>query len=313
MNPKEENSRFRIPLFPSWMRWPSIICRIALGSIFIVSGLLKALDAQGFLAALPYYQIPDWLVPFGTLVPPLEVVIGVAFIFGIALRRTSLAAFGMLLFFSAMLLLGISGGELDTCGCFGRLLEQSPTSALFRNLILILFTVIVWNYYRHGRLLWQPWKVGMVTALLLILGTLTGYTVHSPQIDSSQARVGQFFPEEGIIAENPPSINGRQLVFIFVADCEHCWDVVANVKALAADTAFTVIGIAASDRHELDQFRKEFEIEFPIYAYNSQTFATAFRTWPALYYLEDGLIIGRVEKEVPSPKTIREKYLAEWQ
>ncbi len=38
----------------------------------------------------------------------------------------------------------------------------------------------------------------------------------------------------------------------------------------------------------------------------------AFRTWPALYYLEDGIIIGKVEGEVPVPKTLEEVHLPEW-
>ena len=313
MNPDPKTRFFqRIPTFPAWMRWPVIICRIVLGSVFIVSGLMKTLDAQSFLATLPYYHLPEWLIPLGALIPAMEVVIGFAFIVGLALPLTALAAVGLLVVFSALLIIGIAGGELETCGCFGRLLEQSPASALFRNLILLILTAPIWNYYRKVSFAWPIWKMSPAVAVLLIAGTMTGYTVHAPQIDDSLASIGNFFPTENILSDEVPDLVGEHFLFVFSVDCEHCWNVIENVKTIAADTNYSVIGIAGSSPTKIAWFREAFDAQFPIYSYDVQTFREAFRTWPALYYVQDGLIVGRIETEVPARITLEEVHLPNW-
>ena len=308
----KRRSRQRIPAFPEWMRWPIIICRIALGSVLIVSGLMKTLDAQSFLATLPYYHLPDWLIPFGALIPAVEIVIGFAFIVGLTLPLTTLAAVGLLVVFSALLVIGMAGGELETCGCFGRLLEQSPASALSRNLILLILTALIWNYYRRISLSWPIWKVSPAVAVLLLAGTMTGYTVHAPQIDDSLARVGEFFPTENILSDEIPDLIGEHFLFVFSVDCEHCWNVIENVKTIAADSIFSVMGIAGSSPSNIAWFKETFDVQFPIYSYDVQTFREAFRTWPALFYVQDGLIVGRIETEVPARITLEEVHLPNW-
>ncbi len=301
-----------LPPFPSWMRRPVIILRVILGTIFIVSGMMKVLDARSFMETLPLYNLPPWFIPLGALVPPLEAAIGVALIAGTALRVTALATLGLLTGFCVLLIVGIVGGELNDCGCFGPALEQSPQSALLRNILLMLLAGVIWYYHRGSRTIWRPWQVGSLAALLLVLGTVTGYTIHAPRLDSSSAKAGEFFPDEGF-GRLAPELTGRQLVYVFATDCPDCWNAVANVKALAADTNYAVFGLTASDPHEIGWFANEFDINFKVYSYNPNLFGAAFRTWPALYYREDGIIIGKVEDIVPSPMTLEEVYLPEWQ
>ena len=301
-----------LPACPSWMRRPVIILRVILGTIFIISGMMKVLDARSFMETLPLYSLPPWFIPLGALVPPLEAAIGVALIAGTALCVTALATLGLLTGFCVLLVVGIAGGELNDCGCFGPALEQSPQSALLRNIMLMLLAGVIWYYHRGSRTIWRPWQVGSLVAILLVLGTITGYTIHAPRLDSSSARAGEFFPDEGF-GKLAPELTGRQLVYVFATDCPDCWNAAANVKALAADTTYAVFGLTASDPHEIGWFANEFDINFKVYSYNPKLFGAAFRTLPALYYLEDGIIIGKVEGEVPAPKTLEEKHMAEWQ
>jgi len=300
-----------LPSFPSWMRWPVIISKAALGIIFIVSGMVKVLDAQSFMATLPLYNIPQWLVPFGALTPPVEVAIGVALVLGIAPRYAALATLGVLAVFSVLLVVGIVGGELDTCGCFGRVLEESPESALVRNSILMLLAGVIWYFHRSSLTTRRSWQGGLIAAILLVLGTVTGYTTHTPKLDPSLARVGGYFPDEGF-GRLAPELTGKQLVFVFAVNSHDCWNAAANVKALAADTTYHVFGVTDSDPHEIGWFFNEFDINIKIYSYDPKLFGTTFRTWPALYYLEDGLIIGKAEGQIPSPKTLAEVYMVEW-
>ncbi|UCH61619.1 MAG: DoxX family membrane protein [Fidelibacterota bacterium] len=300
-----------LPPFPAWMRRPVIILRVVLGTVFIISGMMKVLDARSFVETLPLYNLPSWFTPLGVLAPPVEVAIGAALIAGTALKATALATLGLLAGFSVLLIVGIAGGQLSECGCFGPALEQSPQSALLRNVLLMLIAGVIWYYYRGSRAIWRSWHVGLGTALLLVLGIITGYTIHTPTLDPSSARVGELFPDEGF-GKLAPELTGRQLVYVFVVDCPHCWNAVANVKALAADSTYGVFGLTESDPHEIGWYANEFDINFKVYSYNPELFNTAFRSWPSLYYLEDGIVIGKVEGEVPAPRTLEEEHMAQW-
>ncbi|MCH7858731.1 MAG: DoxX family membrane protein [Candidatus Marinimicrobia bacterium] len=295
-----------------WMRWPVLVGRFILGGLFVFSGAAKVLDAQTFMAALPLYQVPQWLIPLGALAPSLEIAVGVALMLGMAPRLMALATLGLLAAFSVLLVMGIVGGELGTCGCFGRFLETSPQLALVRNLVLALIAGVVWRFHRDDPVDWRRWQVLTLSGLLLVTGTLTGYTTHTPQIDGSLAKAGEFFPDEGFV-EDGIELEGRQLAFVFAVSCHHCWDAVANVKALAADGRYGVFGVTASDPFEIEWFAEEFGTNFPIYSYDPVLFGEAFRSWPALYYMENGYIIAKLEGDIPSLKTLEEVHMAEWE
>lgn len=300
-----------LPTFPAWIRRLVTALRVALGTIFIVSGMMKVLDARSFMETLPLYNLPEWLIPLGSLAPAVEVTLGAALVLGIVPRLMTLATLALLVVFCVLLVMGIAGGQLSDCGCFGQALEQSPQSALLRNLVLLLLTGAVWNHYRGYRTVWRTWQVVTVAVVMLVAGLGTGYTVHSPRLDPSLAKVGDLFPDEGF-GRLAPELSGRQLVYVFEADCSDCWNHVANLKALATDTNYTVFGLTDSDPHEIEWFANEFDINFTVYTYNPDLFYTTFRTWPTLYYLEGSLILGKLDNQVPAPQALEEVYLPEW-
>ncbi len=296
---------------PDWARYPSIALRILLGGLFIFSGLVKVIDAEAFLATIPLYGVPDWSVPFAILTPPLEIVLGLGLVLGVALRHVTLGTAGLLLFFSALLLVAISGGELESCGCFGAYLEMSPGWSLVRNIVLIIITLLIYRGHRSDKLNWTP-RLGLITAgLMLLLGAATGYTAHAAGDEEVASMVGAIFPDEGY-GDNAPSMAGEQLIFVFAVSCHHCWNAVANVNQLAAQSGFNVIAVTPNKSYEIQRFEREFQTVFPIYSLDQKTFFDTFPYWPMLYYVRDGIIAGEVA-EVPALKTLREVHFAEWE
>lgn len=289
-----------------------VAARLILGAVFVFSGAVKVLDARSFMAALAIYPIPEWLIPWGALVPSIEVVLGSALCLGLATRPAAKLALALLTAFSVLIVSAVVSGGLGTCGCFGRLLESSPSVALARNALLMLLAVWIWRASRELRPRWRSWQAGLLAVLLLLCGTLTGTTTHAPLIDRSLARVGEGFPLDGFVGE-APVLRGTQLGFVFAVSSYPCWDAVANAKALAADPGYRLFGVTASTSYEVDWLETEFDIDFPIYRYEAVAFGEAFRLWPSLYYLEDGRIIGKVEGAVPTAKTLKDVYLTEWQ
>ncbi len=94
---------------------------------------------QGVVAN--YRLLPDALVaPFAYLLPPFEMLLGAALLFGLLSPWTELAAAALLLVFAAAIGLNLKRGRRHIdCGCFQSALKQSLSWTLVvRNVVLAL-------------------------------------------------------------------------------------------------------------------------------------------------------------------------------
>jgi uncharacterized membrane protein YphA (DoxX/SURF4 family) len=134
-------------------RWVSTAARLVLGGVFLVAGVLKAIDPQSSVAAVRAYQ----LLPssFATLVgwglPFVEIAIGLLLLAGIATRAVAgAAAILLLIFMAAVVSAAVRGLSID-CGCFGGGGEVAPGQTAYgRELVrdtglLLLALWLVWK------------------------------------------------------------------------------------------------------------------------------------------------------------------------
>jgi uncharacterized membrane protein YphA (DoxX/SURF4 family) len=101
--------------------WFGLAARVVVGAVWVWAGAVKVLDPLTSIEAVRAYEIlPGSLVePVGYLLPPLELVIGLALIVGVMTRGAALVSSLLLVAF----VVGIAsawarGLEID-CGCFG--------------------------------------------------------------------------------------------------------------------------------------------------------------------------------------------------
>ena len=94
--------------------------RAALGSVFLLSGFLK-LFFGGFEVALQRYDLLPlaMLGPLARTLPPLEILVGLGLLSGLALRGSLLWAELLLYLFSAALASVLLRGLKIDCGCLG--------------------------------------------------------------------------------------------------------------------------------------------------------------------------------------------------
>jgi hypothetical protein len=151
----------------------------------------------------------------------------------------------------------------------------------------------------------------LIGGLLLVGGVITGYTTQTPLVDRSLARVGEMFPSEGYLDE-APRLKGEQLAFVMTSACRSCWNAMTNVNQLAEDDRWQVFAVTASSSWEIDWLERNFQPRYPIYAFDAVRFGEVFRHWPALYYLVDGRIVGKVEGDIPTLKSFTDFHLEEW-
>lgn len=112
--------RFRI-LERVWIRIVSLIARLGLAAIWLVSGVLKVADpAQTVIAVRAYQLLPEELVrPVANALPFLEIALGLFLLIGLGVRLVAVTS-GLVL---AVLICVIAsvwarGLSID-CGCFG--------------------------------------------------------------------------------------------------------------------------------------------------------------------------------------------------
>lgn len=150
--------------------------RIIVGSVFIVSGLIKANDTVGFGIKLEEYfdenalgsfwaVFHDFSLPLAILISGVEVLLGLAVLFGAAPRMVSGVLLAMTIFFGWLTyftaecndaqMAAISAGEsfnrvcVTDCGCFGDALRGSvgrsltPWESFYKDLGLFFLTLVI--------------------------------------------------------------------------------------------------------------------------------------------------------------------------
>jgi uncharacterized membrane protein YphA (DoxX/SURF4 family) len=124
-----------------------------LGGVFLVAGVLKAIDPQSSVAAVRAYEllptslatIVGWGLPFA------EIALGLLLLAGIATRAVAAAAAILLVVFIAAVVSVAARGLSIDCGCFGGGGEVAPDQTaygieLVRDAgLLLLAAWLVWQ------------------------------------------------------------------------------------------------------------------------------------------------------------------------
>lgn len=130
---------------------PVTIARILVGSLFIVSGLIKANDAIGFSYKMDEYfsqgvlDLPfliPWSLEFSIVLSVVEVLVGFSLLAGILSRLTNWVLLLMILFFTFLTFYSAYFGVVKDCGCFGDALELTPWQSFGKDVALLLLTLI---------------------------------------------------------------------------------------------------------------------------------------------------------------------------
>jgi len=104
--------------------------QLVLAVVFLTAGVGKLLDLAGSRQAMRDFGVPDRAATIaGTLLPVVELTIGVALIFAPTARWGALAALALLLTFIAGIARAMARGEEPDCHCFGQI-HSAPAGPL---------------------------------------------------------------------------------------------------------------------------------------------------------------------------------------
>lgn len=202
--------------------------RLIFGLVFVFSGFVKAVDPLGGTYKLQdyfsafggfFYGLSEYAFVFSIALSTLELLIGLNLIFAVQIRRTAFLALLFMLVMTPLTLYIALKNPVSDCGCFGEALKITNWETFWKNIVLLIFILIVLFTSRpHQRFLLL--KVEWL-AMLLFVATGIGISVyaynHLPQIDFMPYKKGVNIPESMKVPENAPQ-DKYETTFIYEKD-----------------------------------------------------------------------------------------------
>ena len=189
------------------------IFRILLGITFIFSGFVKGIDPWGSAYKFNDYFNAlgmEWLLwaafPLGVFLAFAEFAIGVALLFNIFIRLFSWLAFLFMAFFLPLTLWIAIKNPVTDCGCFGDAMVISNWETFYKNVVLMIFAIIVVKYRNNMGWKWfeKPgFVLGATTVIAYFAIVFYSYN-HEPILDFRPYKVGVNIPEAMKIPEDAP-------------------------------------------------------------------------------------------------------------
>lgn len=127
------------------------ISRVLLALVLVLSGFVKAVDPKGTMYKFQEYAdafsidafSADWLLFFAIVLAATEFLIGLYLLMGIYRKFVACLVFIIFILFTPFTLYVAISDAVSDCGCFGDAIGMSNTASFFKNLFLLLLSLIV--------------------------------------------------------------------------------------------------------------------------------------------------------------------------
>lgn len=219
----------------------------------------------------------------------VELAIGILFLFPYYLKSITIPlTWGLLFFFTVYLAYtGFILGDKNNCGCFGELIKMTPVESILKNILLLIFSFILYFKTRDDkRKLFLP-----VTIMLISLPVVF---LISPVRDVSNFKFSKYIHFEG--AGRVDLTSGDKLVAVFSLDCEHCQQTaseIADLKRNENNLPDVYVLFFSEGNVTVDLFNSITHSNFPFHMIDANDFFDLIGTQPPRIYWLKG---GNVEK-----------------
>jgi len=195
------------------MKYIRFLSRFIVGMVFIFSGFVKAVDPLGsaykfadYFTAFRLDFLEFLTLPMGIFLSAFELVLGIVLILGYRRRTMFVILMWFMSFFTLLTLILALFNPVSDCGCFGDALILTNWETFFKNLVLMVFVLILY-FSRHkesaeGAVI-REWIV--VLCLFAVSSFFSYWNFrHLPLIDFRPYDVGTVISEEMEVPEGMP-------------------------------------------------------------------------------------------------------------
>lgn len=302
------------------------VCRILLGSVFVFSGIVKAIDPVGTQIKFTDYLLAfGWdglftdstLLMFAALLAGVEFLLGIYMLMGVFSKGTTRLLFLMMIVLTPFTLYTALNNPVEDCGCFGDALVLTNWQTFEKNLFLLVMSVYLLFRRRYIYPLVserRQWLVTVVTVLLLTRFTLNNIN-GLPVLDFRQYKVGTdlrteiyekanpemadfFILDNNFNDVTPMILEDEGYTFLLVsdhlerADDSHL-DMVDDVYDYCRKHGYGFYGVTASGSNVVEEWTDNNGAEYTFFCSDEIPLQTLVRSNPGLVLLKDGVIINK--------------------
>ena len=210
------------------MKYILWLLRVVVGVLFIFSGLVKANDPLGlvykmkeFFEVLHMNFMEPYAFAFSIMMIAFEMLAGVALLLGYAFRVFSFLLLLLNMLFTFLTAYALFTDKVKECGCFGACIKISNEATFWKDVVLLLFSIILFGYRKSIMPLFGKYTGTsvMVVALFLVFGIQWWALEHLPYYDCLAYKVGNNIPEKMKVPTGPGIVTDSFVsVFIYEKD-----------------------------------------------------------------------------------------------
>jgi len=195
------------------MKYIRLLSRLIVGMVFIFSGFVKAVDPLGsaykfadYFTAFKLGFLEFLALPLGIFLSAFELVLGIILILGYRRKTMFTVLMWFMSFFTLLTFILALFNPVTDCGCFGDALILTNWLTFFKNMVLMVFVLILYfsrNSETHAVSVIREW---MVVGALFVSASLFSFWNyrHLPLIDFRPFDVGTVIREEMEIPDGVP-------------------------------------------------------------------------------------------------------------
>lgn len=283
---------------------------LIVGSVFLITGLIKALSSKSFVVHISKYarRIFKFASPSHRIVQQtayifigLECALGIALILHLFPQWIIPGSICLLLSLSLLTIWStILSNITEDCGCYGGLLIVTPVQSIMLNIFYMLLLCCTWFYLGidyHS----SVWHLAVVIILFLGSYILSIYSFKQPVFNFSRLKLGKNW-NSNWLKEDFTMHHGSYFVVFLGKDCPYCkrWIPLLNVMSIQKNLP-QVISIVSLEDEELKAFKTEYLIRFPVFRMKKLLFKNMVDGVPTAALIKDGKILEKWEGEIPKP------------
>lgn len=303
------------------------ISRFFVAITFIFSGFVKLVDPLGSAYKFEEYFGYDVLnleflipyaLPFSIFLILAEIILGVMLLMGYLPKLTTWSLLLMISVFLFLTWYSAYYNKVTDCGCFGDAVKLSSWGTFYKNIVLVLFILVLVLKMKMIQPLFSINIAKWTTFLSFFTFLFITYyvLVHLPIIDFRPYAIGKNI-SEGMkyIGEEEPaihdffleSVEGEDLtnqvlvednVLLVVAynlnaSDRHGFSNIKTVTDKALQKGYTVYMLTSSMSEEYEAIKNEFSLNFDLLFCDGTTLKTIIRANPGVLTLQNGTVTGK--------------------
>lgn len=183
-----------------------VALRIITALIFVFSSVTKGVDPIGttyriidYLEAYGWYFLVDYSFALSVLLISVEFLLGVALLFKLRIRLAALGVLLIMIFFTVVTYFDATYNLVPDCGCFGDAVKLTNWQTFYKNIVLLIFTLII--FIKRHSIARTISKWIQVAVLLLFLAGFDWFIFHNynhlPIVDFRDWKVGNDMKSSG--------------------------------------------------------------------------------------------------------------------